>query len=741
MQSKIRNFCIIAHIDHGKSTLADRLLEMTSTVSKREMKEQLLDTMDLERERGITIKLQPVRMLYKTQTNADKTQTDADGLLYADLTYKIRGAIFEVRKQLGTGHKEIVYQKALELEFKNRGIQFEKEKILDVSYKGQKVGIYKPDFLVENKVILELKALPFLGKKKERQTWHYLRGTSYKLALLVNFSPNGADIKRIIYDESRSEEYILNLIDTPGHVDFTYEVSRSLAACEGAILLVDATQGVEAQTLANVHLAQQNKLKIIPVINKIDLPNADVEKTADEIIKAFGFEQDEILLASGKTGEGVMDILDAVVERIPEPRGNTNQPLRALIFDSSYDIHRGVIAFVRIVDGEVKKADRIKMFGTNTQADALEVGYFNPKLSPSSGLKTGEIGYIQTSLRNVRLVRVGDTVTLGSAQAQPLPGYKQVKPMVYASIFPTSGDDYPLLRDAIDKLKLNDAALEFEPESIPALGFGFRTGFLGLLHMDIVQERLTREYNLDLVLTAPSVEYKINMKNARLAEDGESRRGPQKIIHTPAELPDPSFIESIEEPWVSVEILVPQTYIGGILELITGRRGIYNNMDYLSNERVLITAEMPLANIIIDFYDKLKSISSGYASLNYELMDYRPGDLVKLDILVATELVDALSMIVHRDVSVAEGRSLVEKLKSLIPKQQFEIAIQAAIGGKVIARETISAMRKDVTAKLYGGDVTRKMKLLEKQKKGKKRLKRIGSVDIPQEAFLAVLKR
>ncbi|OGE87661.1 MAG: hypothetical protein A3J07_03020 [Candidatus Doudnabacteria bacterium RIFCSPLOWO2_02_FULL_49_13] len=739
MQDKIRNFCIIAHIDHGKSTLADRLLEMTNTVEKRQMKDQLLDTMDLERERGITIKLQPVRMLYKTR--ADYARTGADNsLLYEDLSYKVRGAIFEVRKQLGSGHKENVYQKALEIEFKNQGIPYEKEKNLDVSYKGQKVGIYKPDFLVDNKIIIELKALPFLGKREEKQVWHYLRGTNHKLALLVNFSPIGADIKRIIYDEARTSEFVLNLIDTPGHVDFTYEVSRSLAACEGAILLVDATQGIEAQTLANVHLAKQNNLKIIPVVNKVDLPNADIDKTSEEIMKVFGFAKEDILIASGKTGQGVLEILDAVVEKIPPPNGNTNSFLRALVFDSSYDKHRGVIAFVRVVDGQIKKAEKIKMIGTNTLAEASEVGYFHPQLTPSDTINTGEIGYIQTSLRNVRLVRVGDTVTLASAQAISLPGYKQVKPMVYASIFPTSGDDYPLLRDAIDKLKLNDAALEFEPESIPALGFGFRTGFLGLLHMDIVQERLTREYNLDLVLTAPSVEYKINM-SAKGGSASGGKNGEAKIIHTPAELPDPTLFESIEEPWVDVEILAPQTYIGGILELITGRRGIYKNMDYLSNDRVLITAEMPLANIIIDFYDKLKSISSGYASLNYELRDFRVGDLAKLDILVAGEKVEALSMIVHRDIADAEGRSLVEKLKTLIPRQQFEIAIQAAIGGKIVARETISAVRKDVTKGLYGGDVTRKMKLLEKQKKGKKRLKRIGSVDIPQEAFLAILKK
>ena len=577
-------------MDHGKSTLADRLLEMTRTIEKRNMKEQLLDTMDLERERGITIKLQPVRMEWK-------------------------------------GH-------------------------------------------------------------------------------------------------------VLNLIDTPGHVDFSYEVSRSLAACEGAILVVDSTQGIEAQTLANIHLALEHNLKIIPVVNKIDLPNADREKTAEEIKKAFGFTDKEILYASGKTGEGVEKILEAVIARVPAPKGDMNKPLRALIFDSAYDQHRGVVTFVRVVDGKLTKGQKIQMLGTKTSAEALELGYFRPKFFPNPEILTGEVGYIVTGLRDVRKARVGDTVTAGSADAVALPGYKQVKPMVYASIFPTSGDDYPLLRDAIDKLKLNDAALEFEPEHIPALGFGFRTGFLGLLHMDIVQERLSREYNLDLVLTAPSVEYKINFKN-----------GKTKIIHTPAEYPDPSIMEGIEEPWVDVEILAPAEYIGGILEIITGRRGIYKNLDYLSNDRVLIKGEMPLANIIIDFYDKLKSVSSGYASLNYELVEFRPGDLVKLDILVAGEKVEALSMIVHRQTAEAEGRQLTEKLKTLIHRQQFEISIQAAIGGKVVARETVSAVRKDVTKGLYGGDVTRKMKVLEKQKKGKKRMKRIGQVDIPQEAFLAILKK
>jgi GTP-binding protein LepA len=595
-QENIRNFCIIAHIDHGKSTLADRLLEFTHTVEKREMKSQILDQMDLERERGITIKLQPVRMNYK----------------YKD------------------------------------------------------------------------------------------------------------------------KDYILNLIDTPGHVDFTYEVSRSLACCEGAILVVDSTQGIEAQTLANVYLAMEHDLKLIPVVNKIDLPNSDRIKTAEELKAAFGFTDDEILYASGKTGEGVEDILKEVIERLQPPKGDTTKPFTGLIFDSLYDIHRGVVVFVRAIDGQLKNREKIYMIGSKTQAESLEVGYFHPKMEKSDGIQTGEVGYIVTGLRDVSKARVGDTITLFDRKTavQQLPGYKHVKPMVYATIFPVSGDDYPVLRDAMDKLKLSDAALEFEPINIPSIGFGFRTGFLGLLHMDIVQERLTREYNLDLVLTAPSVAYRI------VKTDGK-----EMYIHNPAEMPDPSVIKEIYEPWMKVEILTPQEYIGPIIEIANQRRAISGDIKYIGDTRVDMSFEMPLANIILDFYDKLKSVSSGYASLNYEIIDERVGDLVKVDILVATEPVAALSAIMHRSVAHTDGKELVEKLKTLIPRHQFEIAIQATIGGKVVARETISALRKDVTGYLYGGDVTRKMKLLNKQKKGKKRMKQIGRVGIPQEAFLAVLKK
>jgi GTP-binding protein LepA len=592
----IRNFCIIAHIDHGKSTLADRLLEFTHTVTKREMKDQLLDTMDLERERGITIKLQPARMNYV--------------------------------------------------------------------HEGQ--------------------------------------------------------------------EYILNLIDTPGHVDFTYEVSRSLQCCEGAILVVDASQGIEAQTLANVYLAVENNLTLIPVINKIDLPHADRERTATELKKIFGFKDEEFLYASGKTGEGVEDIIKAVIERLPAPTGDADAPFRGLIFDSTYDVHRGVISFVRAFDGGIRKNDPIRMIATNTEAQALEVGYFRPKFEPQPEIKTGEVGYIVTGLRDVSKARVGDTVTLGNSKiiVEALPGYKTVTPMVYATIFPTSAEDYSALRDAMDKLKLSDASLSFEPENIPSIGFGFRTGFLGLLHMDIVQERLSREYDLDLVLTAPSVAYHIVKTN-----------GEKMTIHTPAAWPDPSVIGHVEEPWMDVDILVPQEHIGAILEIVTQRRGNQLDIQYITNERVHMKFEMPLGAIITDFYDKLKSVSSGYASLNYEFKNYRESNLVKVDVLVAGEPVEALSIITHRSNAEPEARALISKLKELIPRQMFEIALQGTIGGKVVARETIKAFRKDVTGYLYGGDVTRKMKLLNKQKKGKQRMKKIGRVDIPQEAFLAVLKK
>ncbi len=602
MHKNIRNFCIIAHIDHGKSTLADRFIEITKTVAKRDMKHaQLLDTMDIEQERGITIKLQPVRM--------------------------------------------------------------------DWEYKGEK--------------------------------------------------------------------YILNLIDTPGHIDFSYEVSRSLAACEGAILVVDATQGIEAQTLANCYMAIDHNLEIIAVLNKIDLPSAEVEKRAKELEDVLGISREEIIAVSAKEGTNVEKVLEAVIEKVPPPKLiQDGDQLKALIFDSVYDSYKGVVVYVRLFGGSVKRGDNVYLLNTQKKIEVLEVGYFKPKYVPCDILYSGEVGYIVTGLKGVREARVGDTVwqagtsKLEMKEAKALPGYNVVRPFVFASVFCTENDFYPMLKDALEKLKLNDSALSFEPEHSGALGHGFRCGFLGLLHMDIVQERLEREYGLDLVITAPSVSYVVRLKS-----------GEDLPISSPAELPDLSFVNFIKEPWVKVEILTPKDYVGVIMTLCSEKRGVSKDMQYLDMSRVLMTFELPLASIVVDFYDQLKSLTSGYASMNYDYLDYREGDLVKLDILVADEKVDALSLIVHRKDSFYLGRDLTKKLKEIIPKANFVIPIQAAIGGKIVARETISAYRKDVTEKLYGGDVTRKNKLLKKQKAGKKRMKMMGKVQLPQEAFLAVLKR
>jgi GTP-binding protein LepA len=600
-QKNIRNFCIIAHIDHGKSTLADRMLEITKTVDQRKMKEQLLDTMDLERERGITIKLQPVRMKFK--------------------------------------------------------------------------------------------------------------------------------------------EYVLNLIDTPGHVDFGYEVSRSLAAVEGAVLLVDASKGVQAQTIANLYQAIEQNLEIIPVVNKIDLLNAEIEKTKKEIIHLLGCKREEILEASGKSGEGVPEILEKIVEKIPPPAGGAEKPLRALIFDSKYDTYKGVLAYVRIIDGKVKAENKIAAMATGEESLVIEVGHFFPDLMKTGALSAGDIGYIATGFKTVEDCRVGDTITIlstkggsasgGKSQVYPLPGYKEIKPVVYASFYPKEGDDYNFMRDALGKLKLNDAAFAFEPEANLALGRGFRCGFLGLLHMEIVQERLKREFEIDPVITTPSVVYELKVK---------SQKSKVKVF-SPLEMPDPPTIELIEEPYVKLDIISPSSYLGNIMDLMKNIRAEYKNTDYIDSERMIISFEAPLIDVIIDLHDRLKSASSGFASMNYEFIGYRPNDLVKLDILVAEEKIDAFSRIVPRESAFLEGKRTVEKLKESVPRQNFQVALQAAVGGKILARETIKAFRKDVTAKLYGGDVTRKRKLLEKQKKGKKKMSRVGKVEIPSSAFLAVLRK
>ncbi len=592
--SRIRNFCIIAHIDHGKSTLADRLLELTKTVASRDMSAQMLDSMDLEREKGITIKARAVRMNYVAQ----------DGI-----------------------------------------------------------------------------------------------------------------------------EYELNLIDTPGHVDFTYEVSRSLSACEGAILVVDATQGIEAQTLANLYMAVEQDLTIIPVINKIDLPAAQPDVVAAEIEKTIGLFREEIIEVSAKTGQGVPEILEAIVQRIPAPKGEQDSPLRALIFDSHYDAYKGVIAYCRVIDGKVMAGDVIKMMATEKTADILEIGVFRPNPTPIKEIATGETGYIATGLKVVADCQVGDTITLANRPAtEPLTGYRPSKPMVFAGLYPINSDEYVELREALERLKLNDASLVYEPETSAALGFGFRCGFLGLLHMEIVQQRLEREYNLELLATAPSVEYSVMRTNGEVIS-----------VDNPSEMPNPGEMASIEEPWMSISVISPTRYIGQIMELVTNRRGVYNKMEYLDETRVLLSYAMPLAELIVDFYDQLKSRTQGYASLDYSFDAYRPADLVKLDILVAGTPVDALSLITHRDKAFSQGRALTSKLRALIPRQMFEVAIQAAVGSKVVARETISAMRKNVLAKCYGGDISRKRKLLEKQKEGKARMKMVGNVEIPQEAFMAIL--
>jgi GTP-binding protein LepA len=594
-QSRIRNFSIIAHIDHGKSTLADRILEKTNALTSREMKDQLLDSMDLERERGITIKLNAVQLKYKAK----------DG-----------------------------------------------------------------------------------------------------------------------------EEYIFHLIDTPGHVDFTYEVSRSLAACEGAILVVDAAQGIEAQTLANVYLALDNNLEILPVINKIDLPSADPERVRSEIEDVIGLDASEAVLASAKAGIGIEEILEQVVKTVPAPSGDPEAPLKALIFDSLYDAYRGVVAYIRVAEGTVKVGDKIRMIATGKEFEVNEVGVFTPKAVLRDELTVGDVGFLSASIKNVGDTRVGDTITNAKNGAtEPLPGYRKLNPMVYCGLYPIDTAKFNDLREALEKLQLNDAALQFEPETSQALGFGFRCGFLGLLHMEIIQERIEREFNIDLITTAPSVIYHVIMT------DGTEIR-----VDNPSDMPDPQKIDRVEEPYVKASMMAPNDYVGAIMELCQQKRGNFIDMQYVSENRVTITYDIPLAEIVYDFFDQLKSSTKGYASFDYELIGYKPSKLVKMDIVLNTEKVDALSFIVHKDFAYDRGKIIVEKLKELIPRQQFEVPIQAAVGQKIVARSTIKAMRKNVLAKCYGGDISRKRKLLEKQKEGKKRMKQVGSVEVPQEAFMAVLK-
>jgi GTP-binding protein LepA len=595
-QDRLRNFSIIAHIDHGKTTLSDRLLELTHTVDARQMSNQMLDSMDLEKEHGITIKARAVRLEY----------TASDGLTYG-----------------------------------------------------------------------------------------------------------------------------LNLIDTPGHVDFSYEVSRSLQACEGAILVVDATQGIEAQTLANVHLALKQNLTIIPVLNKIDLPSAQIDEVIDELENVLAMPREEVLLASAKDGTGVAEILEAIVQRVPPPKGDPDAPVQGLIFDSHYDSYKGVVVYVRLAQGTLHEHDTIRLMGSGAEAELVEMGYFRPQLVPVTEMRAGDVGYVATGLKSVRDAQVGDTITTAAAHAErPLPGYQPAKSLVFAGIYPIVGSDYPVLRDAMEKLHLNDASFSFEPESSVALGFGFRCGFLGLLHMEIVQERLEREFGQELIASAPSVSYKVVLINNQGVVE----------VDNPSKMPNAGEIEEIQEPWVKLGVVTPSTYIGTLMELSKNRRGSFIDMEYLDPKRVMLNFELPLAEVIVDYYDQLKTRTQGYASMDYEEIGYRAANLVKVDVLVAGEPVDALSVIVHRDRAQAIGRELVHRLRGLIPRQMFEVAVQATIGSNVIARETVAAMRKNVLAKCYGGDITRKRKLLEKQKEGKQRMKRVGSVEIPQEAFLAVLR-
>ena len=591
-KENIRNFCIIAHIDHGKSTLADRILEKTGAITKRESKDQMLDSMDLERERGITIKLNTVELIYR----------------------------------------------------------------------------------------------------------------------------------------KNNEEYLLNLIDTPGHVDFSYEVSRSLAACEGAILVVDAAQGIEAQTLANMYLAIENNLTIIPIINKIDLPNANVDKVKKEIIDSFGFKEEDIILTSAKTGYGIDELLDAIIEKIPSPNGNDNDRLQALIFDSIYESYRGAIIWIRVVNGTVNVGDKIKMISSNNEYEIVELGKHNPWETKVKTLRSGEVGYLCASIKSVSDVKVGDTITISGKESLPLPGYNEIKPMVFCGFYPIESNRYTDLREALEKLKLNDASLSFEPETSTALGFGFRCGFLGMLHMDVTQERIEREFGINIIATSPSVIYEVILTNNE-----------RIMVDNPNKMPDKSKISQILEPYIKTNIFVPSKYVGSIMELCQEKRGTYINMDYVNSTRVNIHYEIPLSEIVYDFFDKLKSFTKGYASFDYELIGYKPSNLVKMDILINGDEVDALSCIIHKDFAYKKGKQIVENLKKLIPSQLFEVPVQAVIGTKVIARTDIKAMRKNVLAKCYGGDITRKRKLLEKQKEGKKRMKSVGNVEIPQEAFLSVL--
>lgn len=752
--NNIRNFLITAHIDHGKSTLADRMLELTGTVEMRSMKPQYLDQLDLERERGITIKMAPVRMLYQHSTRISVDQNaDKGGLLYESLTFKIRGALFNVYNNLGPSYKEIIYGNALEMEFKKIGLSYEREKAIDVMYDNKKVGVYRPDFVIDSKIILEIKAQPFIGKLEIKQTWYYLKGSDYRLGLLVNFGSKELQIERIIYDTIRDNprldlqksakvEYILNLIDTPGHSDFSYEVSRALAAVEGAVLLVDATQGIQAQTLANYESAKNAKLTIIGAVNKIDVATPEqIEEAITELSELLGFQPEEILKVSGKTGAGVLELLETVVTKIPPPtnisldaKGDVQNCSRALVFDSQYHDHKGVIAYIRVFSGSFEGGNQAGLLATQTEFKIKELGYFHPGLKADKRLAEGEIGYIATGIKDANKLKIGDTIIshyLGSiSDYQPLPGYAEPRPVVYVSFYPEDSNQYEQLKQSIGHLQLNDAALRFEPDFSEILGRGFKGGFLGRLHFEITAERLAREFKIETVHSFPSVAYQIKIQNNGWL-----------TITNPKDFPiDPA---EVLEPMTEIEILTPAKYLGAVLGLKEFFR--FSNIQVKPTlTKTLITAKLPLADLISDLDDKMKSVSEGFASLNYKTIGWERGEVEKLEILVAANIVPGLTRIVPKSYIEQEARVTVTRLKDLLPLQQFTQAIQASVRGKIVARETIAAMRKDVTGYLYGGDRTRKMKLWKKQQRGKKKLKEMAEhqqIKIPASIFKELLKK
>lgn len=805
----IRNFCIIAHIDHGKSTLADRLLEATGTVEKRKMREQVLDSMELERERGITIKMTPVRMVYhpprtnaddpqnnaesdirmSARTNADDTQNNAERgtqvpteLLYQDLTYRIRGALFQVRKKIGLGHKESVYHNALEIEFGKLGIKSESKKNISIMYEGKSIGMYQPDFVVENKVLIELKALPEVGRPQIEQVWSYLKGCEYKLALLVNYGSTDLDIRRIVYDAARDSfssfprfsascprtsagvshqvEYILNLIDTPGHIDFAYEVSRALRAVEGAVLLVDATQGVQAQTLTTFQMARDAGLGIIPAVNKVDSPLARVSETKKEVATLLGCRETDILEVSGKTGQGVNELLVAIIERVPPPstvatvptrllsttqaamghsaassfplgKGGDGEGFRALVFDFQYSNHAGVILFVRVFDGAVKKGDTVRLIAGKQQFAPIEAGIFTPEQTPTPRIALGEIGYLVTGIKEPGIARIGDTVT-GAARSLPaLPGYDTPAPLVWASVYPESQNDFNRLRQAFERLRLSDSSFRSEEESSGLLGRGFRCGFLGMLHLEIITERLRREFNLSLVVTAPSISYEVTDK-----------RGRKQTVYSAARFPEYGDIAEVREPMVEAKVITPPDFISSVIPLLHSHEAEILTTENFSESRILLILRMPLRELMRGFFDEVKSVSSGFASLSYQTTDMRVADVVKVELLVAEESVPAFARIVSRQRVETEAEAAAEKLYTILPRQLFAAKIQARALGRIICSRTVRAMAKDVTGYLYGGDRTRKMKLWQKQKEGKKRLKEqgVGRVRIPSEVFLKMMQ-